>query len=322
MKAWVQYSYGDEDVLQLRDDVPIPEPGDDEVLVSVHACGLNAADVHLLTGKPYLIRPVMGLRRPRVPVLGSDFAGIAQKVGSAVTHVRPGDAVMGEADRGSLAELVAVPGKHVALQPGALSHPESAALPMAALTALKALQDAKVQPGERVLVNGASSGVGVYAVQMAVASGAKVTGVCSGRNVELVSSLGAVDVIDYTSQDFTDTTERYDVIVDIVSSQPVGRCRSILSRDGRYLVVGAASKGRWIGMGSQMRATLTSPFVSQSLRMVTAGRQREDLDLIAGMVERGELRPVIDRVYPFTEAPDAVRHVHGGHARGKVVVTV
>ena len=322
MRAWVQHRYGDESVLELRDDLPTPTPKDDGVLVRVHAAGLNAADVHLLTGVPYLARLATGLRRPRQPVLGTDFAGVVTAVGSDVDHVAVGDAVMGEVMRGSLAEHVVVPGKTVTSKPKSVSFEESAALPMGALTALESVRRAAVRPGDRVLVNGASGGVGVSAVQMATAIGAKVTAVCSGRNAELVRSLGAVDVIDYRTRDFTETTERYDVIIDIVSTQPISRCRAILTPDGRYAAVGAVAKGRWLGMGRQMRAVMMSPFTKQKLRMVMAGSDRDDLAKIAAMVDQGSLRPVIEQVYPFEQAPDALRHLASHRARGKVVVTV
>jgi NADPH:quinone reductase-like Zn-dependent oxidoreductase len=322
MKAWVQHRYGDADVLQLQTDVPQPTPAADEVLVRVHAVGLNAADVHLMTGWPFLARIATGLRRPRQPVLGTDFAGVVTAVGRDVTHVQQGDAVMGEVMRGSLAEYVVAPGKSVTHQPASTSHVEAAALPMGALTALQAMRDAKVRPGDRVLVNGASGGVGVYTVQMAAALGAKVTAVCSGRNLELVRSLGAIDAVDYRTRDFTATTERYDVIVDIVSTRPIARCRAILTPEGRYAVVGAVAKGRLLGVGRQMRAVAMSPFTRQSLMMVMAGNDREDLAEIAAMVEGGKVRPVIDAVYDFADAPTAVRHLHAGHARGKVVVEV
>ena len=322
MRAWVQHRYGDESVLELRDELPTPTPKDDEVLVRVHAAGLNAADVHLLTGRPYLARLATGIRRPRQPVLGTDFAGVVTAIGSEVDHVAVGDAVMGEVMRGSLAEHVVVPGKAVTRKPASVSFEEAAALPMGALTALEAVRRAAVQPGDRVLVNGASGGVGVSALQMATAIGAKVTAVCSGRNVELVRSLGAVDVIDYQVRDFTETTERYDVILDIVSTRPISRCRAILTPDGRYAVVGAVAKGRWLGMGRQIRTVMTSPFTKQKLLMVMAGSDRNDLAEIATMVDDGSLRPVIEQVYPFERAPEALRHLASHRARGKVVVAI
>lgn len=322
MKAWTQERYGDASVLRLQNDLPTPVPKDDEVLVRVHAAGLNAADVHLMTGWPYLARLATGLRRPRQPVLGTDFAGTVTAVGAEVDHVSVEDAVMGEVLRGSLAEYVVVSGKAVTRQPASLSSTEAAALPMGALTALKALRVAAVQSGDRVIVNGASGGVGVYTVQMATALGAKVTAVCSGPNADLMRSLGAVDVIDYTTRDFTETTERYDVIIDIVSTKSSARCRAILTPTGRYAVVGAVDKGRLLGMGRQIRTVMMSPFTKQSLLMVMAGSDRHDMAEIAGMVEDGSLRPVVERVYPFDEAPAALRHLMSHRVRGKVVVEV
>lgn len=321
MKAWTQDRYGDADVLQLRTDVPTPTVGDDDVLVRVEAVGLNAADTHLMTGTPLLVRLVKGLRRPKEPVLGTDFAGVVEQAGAAVTHVKPGDAVLGEVDRGSLAELVAAPGRNVVLRPEGMTALDGAALPMAAYTALQGLRDiGKLQPGERVLVNGASSGVGTYAVQIAVAMGATVVGVCSGRNAELVRSLGAEDVIDYTTTDFTDTDAEYDLILDVVSTQPLSRMRRILAPGGRIVIAGAVHKGPVVGMGRQIRASLTSPFTGGSAKVVMAGPKREDLEHLAGLVERGDVRPAIDTVYDFADAPDAMRHLLTRHAAGKVVV--
>jgi NADPH:quinone reductase-like Zn-dependent oxidoreductase len=322
MKAWVQDRYGDADVLFLRDDVPTPSPTKDEVLVRVRAAGLNAADVHMLTGLPLVARLATGLRRPRQPVLGTDFAGEVTAVGADVDHVAVGDAVIGEVLRGSLADYVVAPGKSVTKHPTTLTPAEAAALPMGCLTALQALRDAEVQPGDRVLVNGASGGVGVYTVQIATAMGAKVTAVCSGRNARLIRSLGAVDVVDYTTTDFTETTERFDVIVDIVCTKSTRRCRSILTPTGRYAIVGAVDKGQLIGMGPQVRAVMMSPFTKQSLLMVMAKSHRHDMAEIAAMVEAGSVRPVIERVYPFDQVPDAMRHLASHRARGKVVVNV
>lgn len=322
MKAWVQHRYGDADVLELRADVTVPTVGDDDVLVRVQAVGLNAADVHLMTGTPLMVRMVKGLRRPRQPVLGTDFAGVVERVGGAVAHVTPGDVVLGEVDRGSLAELVAAPGDNVVRRPDGMGVTEAAALPMAAYTALQGLRDVgKLQRGERVLVNGASSGVGTYAVQIAVAMGATVVGVCSRRNVELVRSLGAEEVVDYTTTDFTDTADRYDLILDVVSTRPLSRMRKILSAEGRIVIAGAVHKGRLMGMGRQIRAALTSPFTGGSVRIVMAGPKRDDLEHLTSLVESGALRPVIDTVYDFADAPDAMRHLASHRARGKVVVS-
>jgi NADPH:quinone reductase-like Zn-dependent oxidoreductase len=323
MRAIVQDRYGQADVLRLREDAAMPQIGEDDVLVRVRAAGINAADWHLMTGEPYPVRLVMGLRRPRVPTLGSDFSGVVEAVGSAVTQISVEDEVMGEVTRGALADYVAVAAKNVVRKPTNLTHEQAAAVPMGALTALQAVRDTgKLQPGQSVLVNGASSGVGIYAVQIAVAMGAKVTGVSSGRNADMVRSLGASAVVDYTREDFTATSERYDVIIDIVSSRSIADVRKVLTKHGRYVLVGAASTGKWLGMGRQAQVVATSPFVSQTLKPMLAGTKHEDLETIVGMVESGQVTPVVETVYPLEQASDAVRHVQQGRARGKVVVTV
>lgn len=323
MRAIVQDRYGQADVLRLLEDAAMPQIGEDDVLVRVRAAGINAADWHLMTGEPYPVRLVMGLRRPRIATLGSDFSGVIEAVGSAVTRISVGDEVMGEVTRGTLADYVAVAEKNVVRKPTNLTHEQAAAVPMGALTALQAVRDTgKVQPGQSVLVNGASSGVGIYAVQIAVAMGAKVTGVCSGRNAEMVRSLGATTVIDYTQEDFTATSERYDVIIDIVSSRSIADVRKVLTPRGRYVLVGAASTGKWFGMGRQAQVVATSPFVSQTLKPMLAGAKQKDLETIVEMVETGQVSPVVDTVYPLEQAADAIRHVQEGHARGKVVVTI
>jgi len=323
MRAIVQDRYGQADVLRLRDDAPMPEIGENDVLVRVRVAGLNAADWHLMTGEPYPVRLVMGLRRPRIATLGSDFSGVVQAVGSAVTRVSVGDEVMGEVERGTLADYVSVAEKHVARKPKNLTHEQAAAIPMGALTALQAVRDTgQLQAGQSVLVNGASSGVGIYAVQIAVAIGANVTGICSRRNTDMVRSLGASNVVDYTQEDFVATSERYDVIIDIVSSRSIADVRKVLTERGRYVLVGVASAGKWFGMGRQVQVVATSPFVSQTLKPMLAGREQEDLETIVEMVESGLVSPVVDTVYPLEQAADAVRHVQQGHARGKVVVTI
>jgi len=323
MRAIVQDRYGQADVLRLRDDAPMPEIGENDVLVRVRVAGLNAADWHLMTGEPYPVRLVMGLRRPRIATLGSDFSGVVQAVGSAVTRVSVGDEVMGEVERGTLADYVSVAEKHVARKPKNLTHEQAAAIPMGALTALQAVRDTgQLQAGQSVLVNGASSGVGIYAVQIAVAMDANVTGVCSRHNTDMVRSLGASNVVDYTQEDFVATSERYDVIIDIVSSRSIADVRKVLTERGRYVLVGVASAGKWFGMGRQVQVVATSPFVSQTLKPMLAGREQEDLETIVEMVESGLVSPVVDTVYPLEQAADAVRHVQQGHARGKVVVTI
>lgn len=323
MRAIVQDQYGQTDVLRLRPDAPTPQIGEDDVLVRVHVAGINAADWHLMTGEPYPVRLVMGLRRPRNPVLGSDFSGVVEAAGTAVTGLSVGDEVMGEVERGTLADLVAVASKHVVRKPKNLTHEQAAAIPMGALTALQAVRDTgKLQPGQSVLVNGASSGVGIYAVQIAVAMGAEVTAICSGRNADMVRSLGASSVVDYTTEDVVATSERYDLIIDIISNRSIADFRKVLTERGRYVLVGAASSGKWFGMGRQLQVVLTSPFVRQTLKPMLANRKQEDLATIVDMVEAGQVTPVIDTVYPFEQAADAIAHVQKGHARGKVVVAI
>ncbi len=322
MRAIVQDEYGQADVLEIR-DVPIPTPDANDVLVRVHAAGVNAADWHLMTGEPYISRLAIGLRRPRNPIVGSDFSGVVEAVGTDVTKLRVGDEVMGEADRGCLADFVCVPEKYVVGKPTHLTHQQAAAIPMGALTALQAVRDAgQLKPGQSVLVIGASSGVGIYAVQIAVAMGATVTGVCSGRNTDMVTSLGATEVVDYTREDFVDAGERYDLVVDIIANRSLAEIRSVIRPKGRYVMVGAASMGRVFGLGRQVRTIVTSPFVSQRLRPMLARRTQEDLERVREMAEAGQLVPVIDRDYPFEDSAAAIRQVQDGHARGKVVVTV
>jgi len=322
LRAIVQDGYGQADALQVR-DVPVPTPAAGDVLVRVHAAGVNAADWHLMTGEPYVSRLAIGLRRPRNPIVGSDFSGVVEATGADVTRFRIGDEVMGEADRGCLADYVCISDKYVVGKPSPLTHQQAAALPMGALTALQALRDAgELQSGQSVLVNGASSGVGIYAVQIAIAMGAIVTGVCSGRNIDMVKSLGTNVVVDYTQEDFVDTAERYDLVVDIVASRSLADIRRVLRPKGRYVIVGAASMGKWFGLGRQVRTIATSPFVSQTLRPMLARRTQEDLEHVRQMAEAGQLVPVIDRDYPFEDSAAAIRHVQDGHARGKVVVTV
>ena len=322
MRAITQERYGTPDVLVLQ-EVPEPEIGDTDLLVRVHAAGLNAADGHMLTGVPMPLRLVTGLRRPRVPVLGTELSGVVEAIGSAVTDFTVGDEIMAEIGRGSLAELAKVEAKLAVRKPKNLMHQQAAALPLTSITALKAIRDVgKVESGEHVLINGASSGVGMYAVQMAVARGAKVTGVCSTHNVEMVRSLGAHYVIDYTKDDFTQTSERFDVMIDIVSSRSLEESRRVLTNKGRYVMVGDMTMGKWLGVGRQARTVLKAPFVSQTLKPMLAKTNRPDLETIVKMVEDGTVWPVIDHVYPLEESAAAMRQVLGGHSRGKVVVAI
>jgi len=322
MRAVTQDHYGQPDVLKLQQ---VPEPIIDatDLLIRVQAAGLNAADGHMLTGVPMPLRLVTGLRRPRVPVLGTELSGVVEAIGSAVTDFSIGDEVIAEVGRGSLADLAKVEAKLAVRKPQNLTHQQAAALPLTSVTALKAVRDVgKVTSGEQVLINGASSGVGIYAVQMAVALGAKVTGVCSSSNVEMVRSLGTHHVIDYTQDDFALTSERFDVMIDVVSSRTLEASRRVLSENGRYVMVGDMSMGKWLGVGRQIRVVLKAPFVSQTLKPMLAKTNRPDLETIVAMVEDGTVWPVIDRVYPLEETATAMRLVLSGHSHGKVVVAV
>lgn len=320
MRAVTQQGYGSPDVLELR-EAAAPTPKADEVLIRVRAAGVNAADVHLMRGDPRAVRLVTGLRTPRQPILGADVSGVVEAVGADVTEFRPGDEVMAEVMRGGYAELAAVAASRVAPKPRSLGFTEAAVLPVPGVTALVTVRDAgRVGPGQRVLVNGASGAVGHLAVQIAVALGAEVTAVCSTRNVELVRSLGAAHVVDYTTDDFTLAAEPYDVVIDTVGNRTLSECRRVLTPRGRYVLVGAASSGHWLGMGRQLRMMLTSPFVKQSLVAVMNKPSRTHLQTLTGLVDSGSLRPVVNRTFPLAEAPDALRFVEAGHARGKVVI--
>ncbi len=323
MKAIVQDTYGSADVLKLRDIEP-PKIGDNDVLVRVRAAGLDPGVWHLMTGQPYLVRLMgYGLRAPRTKVLGFDVAGRVEAVGTTVTRFQEGDEVFGMC-RGSFAEYAGAEEKNLAAKPGNVGFEQAAAVPVSGFTALQGVRDqGGVRPGQRVLVIGASGGVGTFAVQIAKHYGAEVTGVCSTTKVELVRAIGADHVIDYTRQDFTESGERWDVILDTAGARPVSRLRRALTRRGTLVIVGAEGGNRWTGgIGRQLRAAALSPFVSHNLRMYIAQSNRKDLELLKELIESGELTPVIDRTYPLAETADAVRYLARGHARGKVVISV
>jgi NADPH:quinone reductase-like Zn-dependent oxidoreductase len=322
MRAVVQDEYGDTaGVLHAR-EVARPEPGAGEVLVRVSAAGVDRGVWHLMAGKPYAARLVFGLRAPRHPVRGREFAGRVEAVGPGVTALRPGDEVFGTGE-GSFAEYLVAAEAKVAPTPGSLTSLEAAVMPVSASTALQAVRDhGHVSTGQKVLVIGASGGVGTFAVQIAKAFGAEVTGVCSTAKVGLVRSLGADSVVDYTQADIADAGVRYDVVLDIGGDRPVRRLRQVLTPHGRLVIVGGEGGGRWLGMGRQVRAALLSPFVGQRLGFFVARENAADLVVLAGLVEAGQLRPVVDRVFPLAEAAAAVDHMSGGRARGKVVVEV
>jgi NADPH:quinone reductase-like Zn-dependent oxidoreductase len=291
--------------------------------VRVHAASVNPADVFVMRGTPYVMRLLFGLDRPRQRVRGRDFAGTVEAVGRAVTRFRPGDAVFGSA-QGAFADHVVAGQDVMAAKPEQLTFEQAAAVPMAGLAALHGLRDAaKVEPGQRVLIIGASGGVGTFAVQLATSFGAEVTGVCSTRNVELVRSLGADHVIDYTVEDVTAGAQRYDVILDNVATHPLGRLRGVLTRDG-ILLPNNGDRGDVV-LGPLPRllgAVVLSLVVPETLRPFVSTTNHDDLVALAGLIEAGAVEPVIDRTYPLAQTAQAVAHVATGHARGKVVVAV
>jgi NADPH:quinone reductase-like Zn-dependent oxidoreductase len=322
MKALMQEAYGSADGLKLR-EIDMPAARDDRVLVRVQAAGVDAGVWHVMRGLPYLIRPAFGLRKPRNPVLGRDVAGRVEAVGRDVTGFEPGDEVYGVAE-GTFAELASArPGKLTA-KPSNLSAEQAAAVPISAITALQAIRDqAKVLPGQKVLITGAGGGVGSFAVQIAKAFGGHVTGVCSTKKVDLVRSLGADEVIDYTREDFTQAGARWDVIIDTGGSRRLSHLRRVLTTNGTLVIVGGEGAGRWLGgVERSFGAMLLSPFVRQRLRMFVAKETAEDLRALTELIEAGKVIPAIDRTYPLEEAPDAIRYLEDGHARGKVVITV
>lgn len=322
MRAIVQHAYGDVDVLSLQ-DVDEPTPGPHEVLVRVHAAAVNHGDWFVTSGRPYVMRAVFGLHRPRVAVRGRDLAGRVEAVGAAVTGFRPGDDVYAETATGSFAELARVPERLLALRPTNLTSEQAAAVPVAAVTALQGLRDVgEVRPGQAVLVNGASGGVGTFAVQIAKALGADVTGVCGTRNVELVRSLGADHVIDYTREDFARSGQRYDVILDLAGRHPLSACRGALTRTGT-LVLASGNGGPVVGpLGRYVRALALSPFVSQRLRVHAARPSGRDLAALAALIEAGSVTPVVEATYALADTAEAVRHLAERHARAKIVIAV
>jgi NADPH:quinone reductase-like Zn-dependent oxidoreductase len=323
MKAIVQDGYGTADVLELR-DIEDPVVGENDVLIRVHAAGCGPDVWHLMTGRPYFVRLMPDFYKVRAGVRGRDVAGRVQAVGSAVTGFRSGDEVMGIVE-GSFAELaIGQPDKLVA-KPARLTFEEAAALPISGLTALQAIRDVgKVRPDQRVLVIGAGGGVGTLTVQVAKAFGAEVTGVCSTTKQDLVRSLGAVEVIDYTREDFADGTRRWDVIADTAGRRSLSVLRRALTPRGTLAIVGGEGGGPWTGgfFRQTLRAPLVSLFTGQRLRPVISKEKLEDLQALADLVEAGSVTPVIDRTYPLIEAPDAIRYLAEGHVGGKVVITV
>jgi NADPH:quinone reductase-like Zn-dependent oxidoreductase len=324
MKAITQDTYGSTEVLELR-DVDDPVVGDKDVLIRVHAAGAGPDVWHLMTGQPYMARPAIGLRRPKVRVRGWDVAGTVQAVGAAVTEFRPGDEVMGVAEGGSFAEFAVTRPDKLVRKPARLSFEQAAAVPISGVTALQALRDkAHVRPGQKVLIVGAAGGVGTFAVQIAKAFGAEVTGVCSTSKLDLVRSIGADDVIDYTRQDFTDGSRKWDVIVDTAGRRPVSRLRRALTPKGTLVIVGGDGGGRWTGgfFRGMLRAPVLSLFVGQRLDWLNSKVSVEDLQALNELIEAGKVTPVVGRTYLLPEAPEAIRRLATGHAGGKLVIAV
>ena len=323
MKAIVHRCYGSPAVIRYE-DIPKPAPADDEVLVRVHAASVNPLDWHYLEGTPYMVRLDGGFGKPENPRLGVDFSGTVEAVGAKVTRFKPGDEVFG-GKFGALADYVAVREERaIALKPANISHEQAAAVAIAAITALQGLRDkGHIRAGEKVLINGASGGVGTFAVQIAKSFGANVTGVCSTKNLELVRSIGADQVIDYSREDITHGAERYDLILDNVSTHSLLEYKRILSPNGIYVMIGSTDPGYWFGwLWKPLQAWMLSPFTSQKFGMILADLNKDDLATLAGLMQEGKVTPVIDKTYKLSDAAEALRYLEKGHARGKVVVTV
>ena len=322
MKAIVRDRYGSADVLELR-DVERPLVGDDDVVVRVRAAGVDQGVWHVMAGLPYPIRVAgFGLRAPKNPVLGADVAGVVQAVGKEVSGFRPGDEVFGIA-KGSYAEYALASEDRLAPKPANLTFEQAAVVAISGLTALQALRDhARVGPDQKVLIVGASGGVGTYAVQVAKAFGAHVTGVCSTAKADLVRSLGADHVIDYMLEDFADGQQRYEVILDVGGNASLSRLRRALTPKGTLVIVGGETDGRWLGgTDRQLRALVLSRFVGQKLGTFVSRENHGDLMVLKELIEAGQVIPVVDRAYPLSDVPDAIRYMREGHARGKVVIT-
>jgi NADPH:quinone reductase-like Zn-dependent oxidoreductase len=325
MKAIVQNRYGGPEVLEFA-DIDQPVPTDNEVLVQVQAAGLHRGDWHIMTGLPYMIRiavPTLGLRRPKVPVLGMDVAGRVEAVGAQVTRFRPGDEVFGWCD-GSFAEYACASEDQFAAKPATLSFEEAAVVPISGFAALQAVRDVgEVRSGQKVLIIGAAGAVGWFAAQLAKAFGAQVTGVAGTSQVELVRSVGADEVIDYTHEDVTDGTRQWDVIIDTGGRRTLSQLRRALTPTGTLVIVGGEGGGRWMGgFLRNLRAPLVSRFVGQRLRMLASKERQEDLQVLGELIEAGKLRPRIGRTYPLGEVPEAMRTLEAGNTRGKIVITV
>ena len=322
MKAIVYRCYGPPEVLKFE-DIARPTAADNEVLVKVRAAAVNPLDWHYMRGTPYIMRLDAGMGRPKSPRLGVDFAGTVEAAGKDVTKFHVGDSVFG-GRTGAFAEFVAVREEGaLALKPANLTFEQAAAIPIAGVTALQALRDkGHIQAGQKVLINGASGGVGTFAVQIAKSFGADVTGVCSTRNTELVRSIGADHAIDYTREDYTTGTIRYDLIVDMVGNHSLLENRRVLKPDGRFVIVGGPD-GKWLGpLAGPIKAFFLSPFVSQHMGMLLAALDPRDLEFLRDLAQASKMTPVTDRIYTLGHVPDAIRYLEEGHARGKVVIAV
>ena len=322
MKAIVYDRYGATDVLALR-DIDKPTVADDGVLVHVRAAAANPLDWHYMKGEPYIMRLQSGLRGPKRHVLGNDMAGVVEAVGNAVTRFHAGDAVIGDVD-GSFADYASASEAILAPKPANLPFEQAAAVPVAAVTALQGLRDhGRVQSGQRALIIGASGGVGTFAVQLAKAFGAEVTGACSTRNVDMVRSIGADHVIDYTHEDVITPGQQYDIIFQLAGIRSPSDCRRALTRTGTLILSSGESTGHWVGpIGRMATAVALSPFVSQRLVSFIAKRSGDDLRYLTALIEQGTVTPVIDRTYVLSEVPEAIRYVEQGHTRGKIVIVV
>ena len=322
MQAITFAKYGGPDVLS-HGTAPVPTPADGQVLIRVKAASVNPLDWHLIRGLPYLVRLQAGVRRPKRQTPGADVAGVIEAVGNGATRFQVGDEVFGEVN-GSFAELATTNEKNLAIKPSNISFEQAAAMPVAALTALQGLRDkGHIRAGHKVLINGASGGVGTMAVQIAKALGAEVTAVCSGRNLDLVRSIGADHVVDYTEADFTQLDEKFDIIYDAIGNRSVFECRKIMAPDGVLVAVGADGMGNWIGPLTHFaKVGIASLLGSQQMAVFLAKVDHEDLAAIAGMVEAGDVTPVIDRTYSLAQVPEAVAYLEAGHARGKVVISL
>jgi NADPH:quinone reductase-like Zn-dependent oxidoreductase len=325
MKAIVYCDYGLAN-LKLA-DVEKPTPTDDQVLVKVRAASVNPYDWHFVEGTPKVMRAMgVGLRKPKDTRLGVDFAGTVEAVGKNVTQFKPGDDVFG-GKSGAFAEYVCPrANRAVALKPANITFEQAASVNIAGITALQAVRDkGKVQPGQKILINGASGGVGTFAVQIAKSLGADVTGVCSTRNVDLVRSLGADQVVDYTKEDFTKSDQRYDVVLDNVANHSLSEFRRVLNPKGKYVMIGgggANEQGLFGFLTRPLQAMVLSPFVSQQMGMMMADANQKDLNVLADLMQSGKVKPVIDRTYKLSEVPEAIRYLEEGHARGKVIITI